>query len=160
MSSQPVANAPIVAAAPGLRDRLVNLGYASFCLSPLGLAMVLTPSAKGMGTHQQLGLPPCTFLYLTGLPCPFCGMTTSWAHAAHLDPLSSIKAQPMGFVFFAMTAALAAHLLYRAATGRSGFQPEKLLTAIPLWGWYLSLLGVTMAWAYKISLVLGWISIG
>ena len=32
-----------------------------------------------MGTHQQLGLPPCNFVTLTGYPCPACGMTTSFA---------------------------------------------------------------------------------
>ena len=32
-----------------------------------------------IATHQQLGLPPCTFLEVTGVPCPACGMTTSFA---------------------------------------------------------------------------------
>ena len=49
-------------------------------LTLLALALVLQPARTGYGTHQQLGLPPCTFLVLFGLRCPSCGMTTSWAH--------------------------------------------------------------------------------
>ncbi|MBX3422622.1 MAG: DUF2752 domain-containing protein [Pirellulaceae bacterium] len=45
----------------------------------LAIARMLTPSPFGMGTHQQLGLPPCTVLELWGIPCPACGMTTSWS---------------------------------------------------------------------------------
>lgn len=42
-------------------------------------AIVLNPDPSGMGTHQQLGLPPCAFLKATGLVCPQCGLTTSFA---------------------------------------------------------------------------------
>jgi len=34
-------------------------------------------------TLQKLPLVPCTFLHLTGFPCPFCGFTRAfWAIAA------------------------------------------------------------------------------
>ncbi|MFO1066641.1 MAG: DUF2752 domain-containing protein [Pirellulales bacterium] len=42
-------------------------------------ARMLQPSPFGYGTHQQLGLPPCTSLWLFGVRCPACGMTTSWS---------------------------------------------------------------------------------
>ncbi len=45
----------------------------------LGVAAWLQPNPSGMGTHQQLGLPPCTSVSLLGIRCPACGMTTSWA---------------------------------------------------------------------------------
>lgn len=48
-------------------------------LALLLLARWLEPSFSGMGTHQQLGLPPCTSVLVWGVPCPTCGMTTSWA---------------------------------------------------------------------------------
>lgn len=49
-----------------------------------GVAWWLNPyeadgTARRMATHQQLGLPPCTFVDVTGIPCPACGMTTSFA---------------------------------------------------------------------------------
>jgi hypothetical protein len=49
-------------------------------LTPLVVARCLTPDPQGLGTHQQLGLPPCTFRTLFGRPCPACGMTTAWAN--------------------------------------------------------------------------------
>jgi hypothetical protein len=44
------------------------------------LAIWLSPNPAGLGTHQQLGLPPCTTRLLLGIRCPACGMTTSWAN--------------------------------------------------------------------------------
>ncbi len=44
----------------------------------LALAWTLTPDERGFGTHQQLGLPPCSGRFLWGGACPSCGMTTSW----------------------------------------------------------------------------------
>ncbi len=41
----------------------------------LGVARWLEPDAKGYGTHQQLGLPPCSSILLFGSKCPACGMT-------------------------------------------------------------------------------------
>src|SRR4051794_39130403 len=70
----------------------------------LVVAHSLHPSARGFGTHEQLGLPPCVFLQLTGIPCPSCGLTTSFAHAAHWHWLASFTTQPFGFVAFLLTA--------------------------------------------------------
>ena len=50
----------------------------------------------GMGTHRQLGLPECNFLRLTGLPCPSCGMTTSFALLMHGDLAASLRANAVG----------------------------------------------------------------
>lgn len=46
----------------------------------LATAAVLRPNPAGLGTHRQLGLPPCTFQVIFQWRCPSCGMTTSWAH--------------------------------------------------------------------------------
>ena len=46
----------------------------------LAAAAILSPAESGYGTHRQLGLPPCSFMTVTGWRCPSCGMTTAWAH--------------------------------------------------------------------------------
>jgi len=49
-----------------------------------------------LATHQQLGLPPCTFYALTGWPCPSCGMTTSFALLVRGDIVNSLRANAVG----------------------------------------------------------------
>jgi hypothetical protein len=51
---------------------------------------------RRLGTHQELGLPPCTFYDLTGKPCPSCGMTTSFALLMHGDVENSLRANAVG----------------------------------------------------------------
>jgi hypothetical protein len=50
------------------------------------------------GTHQQLGLPPCGFLRMTGKPCPSCGMTTSFSLTMHGDLANAAQANWVGVV--------------------------------------------------------------
>ncbi len=66
----------------------------------LAMARSLHPSASGVGTHVQLGLPPCRFLALTGIPCPSCGLTTSFAFAAHFQLKQALIASPFGLLLF------------------------------------------------------------
>jgi hypothetical protein len=52
--------------------------------------------ARKMGTHMQLGLPDCNFKVLTQLPCPSCGMTTSFSLLLHADVWNSMQANFAG----------------------------------------------------------------
>jgi hypothetical protein len=52
--------------------------------------------AARMGTHQQLGLPPCTFQEMAQIPCPSCGMTTSFTLLMHGDVWHSMQANFAG----------------------------------------------------------------
>jgi hypothetical protein len=52
--------------------------------------------SRKMGTHQQLGLPPCTFNEMTGVPCPSCGMTTSFTLLMRGDVWHSMQANFAG----------------------------------------------------------------
>ena len=61
---------------------------------------------RALGTHTQLGLPPCGFLSLTSLPCPACGLTTAFAHLARLELTSAVRAHPLGVPLFICTVLL------------------------------------------------------
>ena len=47
-------------------------------------------------THRQLGLPSCTFKVGTGLPCPSCGMTSSFALLVRGDLWNAAQANVVG----------------------------------------------------------------
>jgi hypothetical protein len=78
---------------------LSALGLAA-SIAVLAIARCLHPSASGVGTHVQLGLPPCRFLAVLGIPCPSCGLTTSFAFAAHLQFEQAFAASPFGLLLF------------------------------------------------------------
>jgi hypothetical protein len=62
----------------------------------LGVARWLTPSETGYGTHTQLGLPPCVMKEFLGIPCPSCGMTTSFAWTMDGNLGRALVANPAG----------------------------------------------------------------
>lgn len=117
-------------------------------LGVLALAAIVRPDPSGMGTHTRLGLKPCGILVLTGRPCPSCGMTTSFAEAAHLHPLAAARVQPMGFLLFLLTVAfvvVAPVIIWR------GDSPFDLVSERVLrWGLLLFTGGVIVAWIYKL----------
>jgi hypothetical protein len=77
--------------------------------------------ARTMATHRQMGLPPCTFYAMTGLPCPSCGMTTSFALLIRGDVLNSLRANAVGTVLAAFCLALIPWCLVSVCLGRPLF---------------------------------------
>jgi len=81
--------------------RGVLLAIAFGLVAVFGIAAWLNPydadgRARRSETHLQLGLPPCTFRLLTGVACPSCGMTTSFALLMHGDLENSLRANAVG----------------------------------------------------------------
>jgi Protein of unknown function (DUF2752) len=72
-----------------------------------------------METHRQLGLPPCTFQAVTKLPCPSCGMTTSFALLMHGDIENSLRANAVGTLLALFWLALIPWSLACAVWGRT-----------------------------------------
>lgn len=70
------------------------------------VARALVPAPSGLGTHTQLGLPPCAFHQVLGRPCPACGLTTAFAHLAHFELMGSLRAHPLGLPSFLLVVAL------------------------------------------------------
>jgi hypothetical protein len=127
----------------------------------LGLGLVfytatrLDPYENGkprmMETHTQLGLPPCNFKLITGLPCPSCGMTTSFALLVRGDFKNSLRANAVGTVLAVFCLLFIPWSLTSALRGRSLFlvSLEKAVTWIVIvfmalllvrWGIVLGLL--------------------
>jgi len=73
-------------------------------------AVILTPSERGHGTHQQIGLPACGSVVAFGRPCPACGLTTSWTSFLHGELAYSFATNwfgPLLYLAFTSYAALA-----------------------------------------------------
>jgi hypothetical protein len=97
--------------------RLVGLSAIGL-LALLAVAAWLEPDPQGLGTHQQLGLPPCTFRTLFGLPCPTCGMTTAWAHLVRGELGGALRANAAGALLAMLAVAGIPWLAGSAIRGR------------------------------------------
>ena len=85
-----LAPPPLPAAQEARRERTLSLGFALLGGLVFLIAAVLNPydsdgKPRTHGTHQQLGIPPCSMMMITGIPCPSCGMTTSISLLMHGD---------------------------------------------------------------------------
>ena len=118
-------------------------------LVPLCIAARLIPSPTGIGTHTQIpGLQQCWFEARTGIPCPSCGMTTSFAYFARGNIVASFYVQPMGCVLAMLSVMVFWSGLYLAFSGRA---VHRLMHQLPVkWmGFFLVWFGLA-AWAWKI----------
>ncbi len=87
-------------------ERLLVLISGGLLLSLLFTAAMLRPSTRGFGTHQQLGLPPCSIRVFFDVRCPACGMTTSWAHTVRGQLPSALRSN-IGGTLLAVLAVIA-----------------------------------------------------
>lgn len=128
------------------------------CLAVLCLAVYLVPSPEGVGTHTALGLQQCAFLARTGIPCPSCGMTTSFSWFVRGNLIASVYIQPMG----AMLAFLSAMTVWAAGySAISGRAVHRVVLSMPRRYHFVPLLALSLiAWAWKIYIHLhgidGW----
>jgi len=119
------------------------------CAAVLALAAWLSPDPRGHATHEAMGLPPCAWAVWFDKPCPTCGMTTAYAHAANGSVLGALETQPMGAVLAILTAAIFWGATHQAATG------SRIGSAVQ--GWVrprvviLLLALAAGAWVYKIA---------
>lgn len=119
------------------------------------LAVALITGVALMLPHavvcDDLPLMKCTFLSLTGYPCPFCGLTRSfwaisdgdWAFAVHNAPLACLIYVATAFLFAWHLAALLTRL--RIATGLVRLLKSRLAV-------WLMVTIVVLNWAYRLSL--------
>lgn len=109
-------------------------------------------SARRMATHQQLGLPPCTFVAVTGTPCPACGMTTSFSLLVRGDVGNSLRANWVGTLLAGFCAAVIPWGVASVVSGRPLFvrSMEKAVLGV-----IISLLSLMMLrWAVVVAMML------
>lgn len=134
-----------------VRRRLAAAFGALVLLVPLVIACLLEPDAKGYGTHQQLGFPPCTLVALCGIRCPTCGMTTAWANVVRGRLLDGLAAN-VGGVLLALAAI--GSVIGLSATAVFGRRP-RWFPGVNGFAWYgMAIAAVTLVdWAIRISLL-------
>lgn len=120
----------------------------------LGIARWLSPSPLGYSTHRQLGLGECTFLHITGYPCPMCGCTTTFSLAAHLHLIGAILNQPFGAMLFVGT--VVAFGVSVAELVQPTDRWSRIAERLAPWESYLAsafLIFMTAGWIYKIAVM-------
>lgn len=113
--------------ATSLRAPAVELVAAGLCLACMGAVAV--GALAGNGAAGVDGPVLCPFRLVTGLPCPFCGMTRSLLALGRGDVAASVALHPLG----PLIAVLAVLGLWRFARARArGRVPGPLPRAAPL----------------------------
>lgn len=100
------------------QNRVFAMAAAICLLALFAISSRLTPDPAGLGTHQQLGLPPCSMRLIFGIPCPACGMTTSWSFFVRGQFWSSFSASPAGCLLAGVCCVAAVTLVRVSITGR------------------------------------------
>ena len=141
---------------PAIAVRLASAAVAIGTGTVLGLAIWLEPSAAGHGTHLQLGLGECSFLTLTGQPCPMCGATTTFALMGDLRVVAALINQPFATLLFLLTAGAFGISVAEVVQPRRRW--GRLLDWIEPWegrlaAGFLTFMGV--AWIWKIYAMSG-----
>ena len=117
-------------------------------LGLLAIAAVLKPSPLGYGTHEQVGLPPCTFSVLFGRPCPTCGMTTAWAHLVRGQWFDACRANAGGVLLGILAMVAGPWLLGSALRGDwLGIRPDGRVVA---WIFAIVFLVTMIDWAIRL----------
>ena len=135
------------------RRRAVGAIVALATGTVLLLAAWFQPAADGHGTHTQLGLPPCGWVVGMGIPCPSCGMTTSFAHATDGNLLGALQAQPAGALLALGTAFIFVIAVWQFVSGSAigGFWISRMDKRFYLAGGAV----IVLAWIYKILVFKG-----
>lgn len=102
----------------GAISRVMLVCWSLFLCAGFALAASLQPNPQGFGTHQSLGFPPCTFRVLLDIPCPSCGMTTSFAHFMRAELPQAARANIAGLMLATCCLIQIPWCWYSAARGR------------------------------------------
>lgn len=126
-------------------ERIVVLILATVSLAALVIARAWPVQSVTSGE------PTCLIRVLFGLPCPGCGMTRSWVHAAHGDVLTAFEYNLFGPIGMAVAVGLVGFVVYSFVRRRP---PERILSLLNP-RWLLVLLVVWMVYSAGRMISLG-----
>ena len=135
-----------------MSEKIIQFIILAGCVSAVVVGTWLTPDHSGVGTHTALGFPPCGFYTITGIPCPTCGVTTSFVLAAHLRFEESFLVQPLGFLVFIAVCLSALATGGTLLMGKSLFKLKLKVNGYKIA--FLLIVIVLSSWCYKIVIVL------
>ncbi len=118
------------------------------CGAVLLIATSLTPDPAGLGTHRELGFPPCSMIQWFNTPCAFCGMTTCFTFCAGGHWIDAFLTQPFGVVLYLLTVSAFVGSTYGLLRRFSWLEyfSEKAV----IWTTSSMLVMMLVAWVYKI----------
>lgn len=119
----------------------------------LAVAVWLTPDPQGFDTHTQLGLARCGWPTAYGIPCPTCGMTTSFALMVRGRAIQAFLVQPLGAILALAT--IATLLLGIQALITDRIWRLNTYRCTPLRIIFGGVLITLAAWGYKILVTRG-----
>jgi hypothetical protein len=119
----------VIALAPGALDtRLLRKPAAAFLAG--GLVLAHLPQAWGL---------PCPLRSLTGVPCPFCGVTTSVRDTLGGHARAGFGAAPVGLALIAVAVVLVLRL-----------GPARIPDVTTRWLRPIVVLGVAAEWCFEL----------
>jgi hypothetical protein len=98
--------------------------------------------------------PACTFLKLTGLPCPFCGLTRSFWAISSGDWTYAAFNYPLSFVLYFVTVLTFAWNITGLLTGMR-ISGGRLIHHLKEWrNWIIAIISLLIAlnWTYRLML--------
>lgn len=124
-------------------DSLADLMTLVIAVVVLAAPAFLDPGDKLLGLHTRLLLPPCLFHLVTGVPCPLCGITTSFSLLLHGRLTRSFLAHPAGpFIYLTILSLTILGILSRLGL------VKKRTISIPSWCWPF---GLALLWVLRLG---------
>lgn len=108
-------------------------------------------AARLITPHQSLSGPVlCPFRLLTGIPCPACGLTRSWVHAAHGQWDEALALHAFGPALMLLLAVTIVVVAAHWATRRWWISPRILtgtlvVMSVAMGVWWIAH-GITVGW--------------
>ncbi len=122
-------------------------------------AVILIASCSFQIRDRQLVIIPminmplpgtCTFLRVTGVPCPGCGLTRSFISLAHGEWKDAWQYNPAGFVFFAMVVFQVPYRIFQIRRIRRGRQQHQF-QLLDSWVLLLLVVALVVQWLWGLA---------